>query len=96
MNIHNILLKKRLPVLIGLLTATILALWFSLTTIEQIPKFIESAIDVPAEYIGLFSFQSREAALAIEYPLALAYCATMGLLAGFICRLILKRYNGNS
>lgn len=83
-------MKKRLPVLLGLLAAAIPAVWCSVVTVEQIPAFIRAAVDGPAESIGLILFRSREAAFAISYPLFLIYCVIFGLLIGFVCRFILR------
>jgi hypothetical protein len=85
-------MKKQLPILLGLLAVVIPAVWISFIKEEQIPDFIKAAIDEPVEGIGLFLFKSREAALAIEYPLSLAYCVALGLLVGFICRFILRKH----
>jgi hypothetical protein len=85
-------MKRRLPVLLGVLAAVIPAVWFSVIKVEQIPSFVNAAIDGPAESIGMLLFQSHEAALAIEYPLFLVYCVVFGLLTGFICRFILRRH----
>ena len=86
-------MKKRLPVLLGLLAAVIPAVWISVLTVEQIPDFIKVAIDGPAESIGMLLFQSREAALAIGYPLFLVYCVVFGLMVGFIFRFIMRRHS---
>jgi hypothetical protein len=84
-------MKKRLPVLLGCLAAIIPAIWFSVITVEQIPDFIKIPVQSSAESIGMFLFLSREAALAIEYPLFMVYCAIFGLLVWLLCRFILRR-----
>ena len=90
---HSHAMKKRLPVLIGCFAAIIPAVWFSVITVERIPDFIKMPIQSLAESIGMLLFQSREAALAIEYPLFLFGCAIFGLLIWFFCRFILRRQN---
>jgi hypothetical protein len=84
-------MKKRLPVLVGLLAAVIPAVWISATKVDQLPAFVEASTRGPAETIGMFLFQSHEAGLAIMYPLILLYCAVFGMSVGMLCRFILRR-----
>jgi hypothetical protein len=85
-------MKKRLPVWVGVLAAGIPAVWFSVVPVEQVPTFIRDSIHGLAVSIGMLLFQSREAALAIEYPLFLVCCIIFGLLVGFMCRFIMRRH----
>lgn len=84
-------MRKRIPVWIGLLAAGIPTVWISVFTVEQIPDFIKAIVHEPAVELGLLLFQSREAALAIEYPLFLIYCAVFGASIGLLCRFILRQ-----
>lgn len=86
-------MKKSLPIWIGLFAAGIPAVWMSVITVEQIPAFIRTMLREVAVELGLLLFQSREAALAIEYPVLLVFCAVFGVSVGLLCRFILSRTN---
>jgi hypothetical protein len=86
-------MKKRLPVLLGIIASVSPVMWISVVKVEQVPDFINAAIDGPAESIGMLLFHSHEAALAVRYPLFLVYSIVFGLLVGFACRFILRKHN---
>jgi hypothetical protein len=89
-------MKKRLPLLLGMLAAAIPAFWVGVLwffRVEQIPEFILVAIERQAKDIGLLLFESREAALGIWYPLFLFYCGILGILVWFACRCLVRGNN---
>ena len=89
-------MKKRLPLLLGILAAAIPAIWVGILwvfKVELIPEFILAAIEKQAKNIGLLLFHSREAALGIWYPLFLVYCTILGVLVWFVCRCMVRRSN---
>ena len=83
-------MRKRLPILVGLVAAVIPAVWISATKVDQLPVFVEASTRGPAEAIGLFLFHSHEAGLAIMYPLILLYCVVFGVFVSLLCRFILR------
>lgn len=85
--------KKRVPVLLGLLAAAIPAIWIGVFKVGQVPGFIKATIDGPIDRIGGLLFpQNHAAALAIAYGVPLVYCAVFGIFVGYTCGIILRRH----
>ncbi len=83
-------MRKRLPLLVGVLSSAVPIVWMTAITVEQTPAFIKTSVHESAVALGLLLFQSREAALAIEFPLFVVYCAIFGLIMGLFCKIILR------
>ena len=83
-----------MPLLFGMLTAVLPALWIGLLWIsgpEQIPVFILAPIEKQGKNIGMLLFGSREAVVGIWYPLFLVYCSIVGLMVWLVCGFIMRR-----
>ena len=87
--------KKRAPVLLGLLAAAIPAIWICVFKFGRVPDFIKANLEGPIERIGRLTFpESHATALAMTYGLPLVYCAVFGVFVGCTCGIILRRHRG--